>query len=775
MRKKYIKSTAVLMGLLMGASSFTSMPISAETTEFTTTDETLDTDGDKLLDYLEEYFKTDRTLVDTDGDGLSDYIEIMSLKTDPLNVDTDGNGVTDDKEDADGDGLSNITEISIGTKPLKVDTDEDGLSDGDEVTIYNTSPILSDSDNDGLVDGDEIQLKLDPIKKFTEGLVSDCKRFFSQSLKSKCIEEILRANDNDAIPSISGKLPGLIDRNLSIENSTVVIQGMEEFMVGLPIEVVSSYTEDVTMKLAFVCKNATVSQVKKYMICHYDEETGTITYLKTTPVLKKIYAQITEGGTYFVVDTSKMPVDSDMIGEPIVLAATYADTDTDYDGISDSSDPTPNNNAFTGTLKNTDFGINYSVSYAIDYRNFFKTASTFNSNLCKASSVYSSLAYGFKIVDGGSGSTHTLNTLMKYQGLSDVKAYNLSSGYSDDHISKFYIGHRTVTYNSTTKDIIVVAVQGTDSTIKQWTSNFDIGSTSTYSSYADWTTSTNHKGFDMVATRIKKYIDSYISSYCSSSNTKAFWVTGHSRGAAVANILGAKLTDAGYTSYTYTFATPNTTTKTATTAKKYTSIFNVVNSDDFVPCLPASAWGFRRYGVTYTASIADKYETEWEDLVDIFDYNPDTIGMNDTVTEIGKVFSSRNYAYIYTCPCHGNGSKDDITITNYGTSQSSREEAIAKIPSNALPYCKITRYTGTAFWGWDFDVCQTPAYFMQVLAAKMAGTISNYRFVTELNIADHYEDAKSAIISSAIGGLEHPHYTESYYVLAKHATSSSFS
>ena len=37
-------------------------------------------------------------------------------------------------------------------------------------------------------------------------------------------------------------------------------------------------------------------------------------------------------------------------------------------------------------------------------------------------------------------------------------------------------------------------------------------------------------------------------------------------------------------------------------------------------------------------------------------------------------------------------SKDDITIINRGTSKNSREEAIAKIPANALPYGKITRY-----------------------------------------------------------------------------------
>lgn len=57
---------------------------------------------------------------------------------------------------------------------------------------------------------------------------------------------------------------------------------------------------------------------------------------------------------------------------------------------------------------------------------------------------------------------------------------------------------------------------------------------------------------------------------------------------------------------------------------------------------------------------------------------------------------------------------------------------------------------------------------MQLLAAFMSGEISATRFAVELNIVDRYESAKTAIIRSGIGGLAHPHYTESYYLLSKH-------
>lgn len=730
-------------------------------------DKTLDTDGDGLLDYLEDYLGTDKTNVDTDGDGLSDYWEVTKLKTDPLKADTNDNGVPDGEEDADNDGLTNLAEIEMGTNPVKADTDEDGLTDGDEVYVYHTSPILSDTDGDGLLDGEEVQLDLSPIKKFTKGIEKDCKRLFSQSLGKKYIDEFLRNVNNEAIPSITGNLWGLMDNRVSIEPSTVVTGQLDEAIVGNIIKVVSSYEEPVEMKLTFSCFHSTWSKIRKYKIAQFKD--GEAVYLNTKVIGNLVSATITEGGDYFVVDTANPKTKG-----VAVMAMAASDKDTDYDGVPDSIDPKPNDNSFVATVNNTGFDIKGRVSYAVDYRSFFSGATTYKSQLCKTAALYAQMAYGFTAVDEASGKTMNMNQLMQYHGLSDVQYKSLASTYSDDDISSYYIGHRTVTYNGATKDIIVLAVKGTDGK-KEWYSNFDIGTTAKFSSYSDWTTSTNHKGFDVAAVRIQKQVASYVSTYVKGSNQKVYFVTGHSRGAAIANIIGASLTDKGNTAYTYTFASPNTTTKSASVCKGYKTIFNVVNSDDFVPCVPCNVWGFRRYGLTYQESIADKYEKEWEDVTGISDYDPDTFGMQDTVDELGAVFSNRNNAYIYTCKCHGNGSKNDITIKNRGTSKSSREGAIAKIPANMLPYCKITRYNGTAFLGWDFDCCQTPAYFMQDIAAVMAGTIDYYRFVVELNVAAHYEDAKSALISSAIGGLEHPHYTETYNILAKHATASKFS
>jgi hypothetical protein len=151
---------------------------------------------------------------DQDGDGLSDDYENTVTKTSPTDSDSDStlttvnendNNKTDDKEDLDGDGLTNKEEGLIGTNPTNADSDGDGLKDGFEINktktnpkdtdsdstattpdennntitddkedldgdgltnleeqTNNTDPLDSDSDNDGVNDGDEVDAGSNP-------------------------------------------------------------------------------------------------------------------------------------------------------------------------------------------------------------------------------------------------------------------------------------------------------------------------------------------------------------------------------------------------------------------------------------------------------------------------------------------------------------------------------------------------------------------------------------------------------------------------------------
>ena len=146
-------------------------------------------------------------------------------------------------------------------------------------------------------------------------------------------------------------------------------------------------------------------------------------------------------------------------------------------------------------------------------------------------------------------------------------------------------------------------------------------------SYDDWAHHQHHVGFDIVANRILEVVKDYyaemhshfsdgielmdentIDSPVTTNSVRnnrnngitdggiCFWVTGHSMGAGVANLVSANLIDKGHRDnvYCYTFAAPNTFYKTDNKEDSYKEpkgvnyrcIFNIVNDDDFVPKLP---------------------------------------------------------------------------------------------------------------------------------------------------------------------------------------------
>ena len=462
-------------------------------------------------------------------------------------------------------------------------------------------------------------------------------------------------------------------------------------------------------------------------------------------------------------DKTKVTVTGKMFSNPL-------EPDGDYDGKPDSVDAAPLNNRFSGTLSSTypNDHINSNVAFNMDYRWFFNDNTVYNKDLSIASSLFAAAAYhtqSLSIKDTTAKDTtagESITQVLDYFGFNNTQAISLEErGYSD-HLSEVGLGYRTVSYNGETKNIIAVVVRGTNGTIAEWSSNFDIGNKNKFDSEPDWLNVNNHKGFDIAANRIMKIISEYVVDNALDTRNCVYWITGHSRGAAIANLIGYYYHASMKTVFTYTYASPNTTMESFVS---YGTIFNIVNTDDFVPYLPMTAWGYKRFGRTVSVSIAQNYEKEWESLTGKFDYNPDTFGMQNTVSELGYIISSgdaREEAYKFTCSCDGDGSIDTITVTNYGTSKESRDKAIAKIPANARPYCIITTYDGN----WNFNNCQTPAYFMQLLAATSSNYISDSQFVLEMNVAQRYEKAKAALVKTTMGKIKHPHYTESYYLLA---------
>ncbi|MBO4990386.1 MAG: hypothetical protein J6D37_08660 [Clostridia bacterium] len=121
----------------------------------------------------------------------------------------------------------------------------------------------------------------------------------------------------------------------------------------------------------------------------------------------------------------------------------------------------------------------------------------------------------------------------------------------------------------------------------QWQSNFNIGEGEV------------HRGFDTAAQEVFAKLSEVIGSEKKEHNK--VWITGHSRGGAVANLLGATVNEhAEFVTpehtFVYNFAVPATTKQPVA----YPNIFNYNYAGDVITALPLESWGFSRHGTTHT-------------------------------------------------------------------------------------------------------------------------------------------------------------------------------
>lgn len=114
----------------------------------------------------------------------------------------------------------------------------------------------------------------------------------------------------------------------------------------------------------------------------------------------------------------------------------------------------------------------------------------------------------------------------------------------------------------------------------------------------------DHLGFSLAAEEIVADLEERAASE-DPGVERTYLFCGHSRGAAVANLLasyadggtgGAEAIASAESVRAYGFATPNCTSATDARSARYDNIFNVLNPSDVVTMLPPASWGYRRYG-----------------------------------------------------------------------------------------------------------------------------------------------------------------------------------
>ena len=458
--------------------------------------------------------------------------------------------------------------------------------------------------------------------------------------------------------------------------------------------------------------------------------------------------------------------------------------DADGDGIFDVEDPEPENNYFGSTVIHTkpsaSINTSYSYTYQWDYRVFLGDPADFNYQLCRLSSLIAGLGYHTAAGDDPSvtddqyfvsnalGSSMKLPALMAAHGMA-VEEHNLHTEYSDRHVTLVDLGlHRLITRRGET-DIVLIAMRGSNGTWPEWSSNFEIGhhldscdpdfTQYKYGVNPEWRTSENHMGFDITANRVLAAADDFVAAHGLDPDNVVYWVTGHSRGGAIANICASELIKRGQKTFAYTFACPNTTL--ASDASSFEGIFNIVNEDDLVPRLPFGEWGYTRYGVSAVIDMSSSMQSQWESMMGE-DYDHAESTLETALGQMAGLISQPDQAYVYTCSCHGDGTDDSIKTSNWYFTKANREKGIAKTPACLAGYYKLELEDATFYWTHH---CQPMIFFMQMLAAYMSGQMTTLEF-GDYDIADKYETAKWSLALAAANGVAHPHYCESYFIIA---------
>jgi len=181
-------------------------------------------------------------------------------------------------------------------------------------------------------------------------------------------------------------------------------------------------------------------------------------------------------------------------------------------------------------------------------------------------------------------------------GFQQVAPYSISPGA---HTIGHFIGWKDIqdSDGSTTR-VYAIICRGTAPFLNEWMSNFTLASPEGY-----------HHGFYQAASEVRRNFHAYVANHTPdpfAPQDYKVWIAGHSRGGAVANILGgAFLPNDGYTRsnvFTYTFACPNVYKGAV---PRVSNVFNYNLGGDLVPCVPLESWGYSRYGSTVTLQNGD--------------------------------------------------------------------------------------------------------------------------------------------------------------------------
>lgn len=220
---------------------------------------------------------------------------------------------------------------------------------------------------------------------------------------------------------------------------------------------------------------------------------------------------------------------------------------------------------------------------------FLKNSEELSTDMAKMSVILSACAYH-------SDSISDVLSAMGFMERSLYNYYDRTATLEDNDYVAFAIASKNIKYKGQDYKIYVVPIRGTPESA-EWFSNFRISEDNDSSK-----TTGNHYGFYTAANEVRNEISYRANNDGIPAERTVVLLTGHSRGAAVANIVAGQLSGSKYSNYLskehifgYTYACPAVSKFADDTL---TNIYNFNNPGDMVPLLPLKEWQYKRFGKT---------------------------------------------------------------------------------------------------------------------------------------------------------------------------------
>ena len=281
-----------------------------------------------------------------------------------------------------------------------------------------------------------------------------------------------------------------------------------------------------------------------------------------------------------------------------------------------------------------------STEVAWDDEWFFQDPTVYNHELATTCSVLSAVANSESAYyQAGSNSPAYMEAALAALGFEEIStaSYQYRSEIFDEIVDFITGTDDVVAYSVATKHVtgedgaektlFLVSIRGSYGS--EWLSDLNMGSAAAYD--MDEIT---HEGFAQAACEIVDELAARITEEAGLGGTDdiALLFTGHSRGAATANIAAAYADEMSRglrvlaplsSIYCYTFATPEVTTFDTARDALYDNIFNIMNPSDMVPRLPLASWGYERYGhdLWLPGYGDDGFDEKHEEMCQVFEAN----------------------------------------------------------------------------------------------------------------------------------------------------------